>query len=270
MSNNFVVGDFVSCGGCGCNVSIDAAGKMCLQAGGGGGGIIIDGAGCCSTLRCGVNNLVCECYGASLSGCNNQITIQFEINNKIYYLQYCGITKPTVSDKQSLQKGTLLGTTTEDVTSTLYNSRWNREEINMDIEKTKEKEELVLFPIPKKKEKDTDKIKKQKDYDLDDDNDDNDDSDYKKKREKDVYKKEVRTKNPIAAGVIDLLTYPFTDKYDKEGKRIQKRGFVYPTEKKEKQPDPFIKDFFKKYSVTSPKKEKKINEEIEKIKKLMK
>jgi hypothetical protein len=36
MSNNFVVGDFVSSGGLGCNVSIDASGKMCLQAGGGG------------------------------------------------------------------------------------------------------------------------------------------------------------------------------------------------------------------------------------------
>jgi hypothetical protein len=71
MSNNFVVGDFVACGGCGCNVSIDAAGKMCLQAGGGGGGIIVAGTGTNSTIRCGVNNTAAGNAAVSLGGCNN-------------------------------------------------------------------------------------------------------------------------------------------------------------------------------------------------------
>lgn len=68
MANNFVVGNFVGCGGC--TLALDANGKMCVTSGGG-GGIIIAGAGANSTIRCGVNNTAASSFGASLSGCNN-------------------------------------------------------------------------------------------------------------------------------------------------------------------------------------------------------
>jgi len=67
MANNFVIGDFVGCGGC--SLALDANGKMCIGAGGGGGGgIMVLGTGCNSTIRCGVNNVACGDYSASLSG----------------------------------------------------------------------------------------------------------------------------------------------------------------------------------------------------------
>jgi len=71
MANNFVIGDFVGCGGC--SLALDANGKMCIGAGGGGGGgIMVLGTGCNSTIRCGVNNVACGDYSASLGGqCNS-------------------------------------------------------------------------------------------------------------------------------------------------------------------------------------------------------
>jgi hypothetical protein len=84
MSNNFVVGDFVACGGCGCNITIDANGKMCLQSAA--ASVMVAGCGLCSIVGSGCNNVTCgdfsfvgggECnatncnYSIVLGGCCN-------------------------------------------------------------------------------------------------------------------------------------------------------------------------------------------------------
>lgn len=70
MANNFVVGDFVTSGGLGCNVSIDSNGKMCLQSGAT-PSIMVVGSGISSTLRCGISSSANGNYSAVLSGFAN-------------------------------------------------------------------------------------------------------------------------------------------------------------------------------------------------------
>jgi biotin carboxyl carrier protein len=67
--------------------------------------------------------------------CNNQILIAHEINEKTFYLEYCGISKPLVKKGDSVSKGTLLGKTDSDVTVTLYDSNKNKESIDSYKEK---------------------------------------------------------------------------------------------------------------------------------------
>jgi len=59
-------------------------------------------------------------------GCTNQIRIEFNSNNSKYYLEYCGITTPKISKGSSVSKGTILGTTTDDVKVNLYDSKGNK------------------------------------------------------------------------------------------------------------------------------------------------
>lgn len=58
--------------------------------------------------------------------CTNQLSIQFQLNNSWYYLEYCGITNLKVSNGTQVSKGTILGTTTNDVNVTLLNSKGER------------------------------------------------------------------------------------------------------------------------------------------------
>lgn len=55
--------------------------------------------------------------------CRNQTTVKFSSNNNTFYLEYCGITSPTISKGSSVFKGTVLGTTNNDVKVNLLNSR---------------------------------------------------------------------------------------------------------------------------------------------------
>jgi hypothetical protein len=55
--------------------------------------------------------------------CKNQTSVKFTLNNNIFYLEYCGITNLKVSKGNTVSKGTILGTTTEDVKVNLYDSR---------------------------------------------------------------------------------------------------------------------------------------------------
>jgi biotin carboxyl carrier protein len=87
----------------------------------------------------------------------------------------------------------------------------------------------------------------------------------KKEKELDVEKKKKSTEpeyyDPFMAAILGAPSKLFQDKYDKEGNRIEKRfGGVA-----DKQPvDPWVLNFLK-----DPFKRKKVNENIEKIKKLL-
>jgi hypothetical protein len=69
------------------------------------------------------------------SNCDNQVVIEFENNDKVGYLEYCGISTPLVQNGQTVSKGTTIGKTDSDVRVTLYDSNKNRENINTDTEK---------------------------------------------------------------------------------------------------------------------------------------
>ena len=76
----------------------------------------------------------------SNTACMNQIVIEFEDG----YLEYCGITTPSDKLKKKVGVGTVLGTTTSNVTVTLYAHNKRKESIVFDSESqenNKEKEE---------------------------------------------------------------------------------------------------------------------------------
>ena len=65
---------------------------------------------------------VIENYSKSI-WCKNQTTVKFSYSNTYFYLEYCGMTDPKVSKGTTVSKGTVLGTTTEDVKVNLYDAR---------------------------------------------------------------------------------------------------------------------------------------------------
>ena len=69
MSNNFVVGDFVGCGGC--TLALDANGKMCVTSGGGGASVMNAGIGVCSIQGSGLFNSASGNYSFIGGGCCN-------------------------------------------------------------------------------------------------------------------------------------------------------------------------------------------------------
>jgi hypothetical protein len=76
----------------------------------------------------------------SNTSCMNQIVIEFEDG----YLEYCGITSPSDKLKKRVGVGTVLGTTTSNVTVTLYAHNKRKESIVFDSESqenNREKEE---------------------------------------------------------------------------------------------------------------------------------
>ena len=68
--------------------------------------------------------------------CNNRIIIKHEINGEIYYLEYCGITNPLVSNNDKIKRGDVLGASDSDVRVSLRNSSKNQ--ISIDDVKDKE------------------------------------------------------------------------------------------------------------------------------------
>ena len=55
-------------------------------------------------------------------GCGNQLTIKHTIESEVYYLMFCGLDRTDLSQGSSVSKGTELGSLTNDVKVTLYNS----------------------------------------------------------------------------------------------------------------------------------------------------
>lgn len=168
------------------------------------------------------------------SSCKNQITIKNEDNEKIY-LQFCGIDTPSVRDGMFVSEGQVIGKTDSDVEVTLYDSSWNRIHIkdNFEVKKKPEKEK----DVEKGSEKD------------------------KKKTEKERYYTDpaVALMASLPGMAFDKI---FGNRYDeKTGELKQKRwGGVA-----DKRPvDPWVIDAIKKPFT------KKVNEDIEKIKRLLK
>jgi hypothetical protein len=165
------------------------------------------------------------------SSCTNQITIKNEDNRKIY-LQFCGISNPLVRDGQSISIGDVIGKTDSDVEVTMFDSSWN------------------TIPIGSEGIK-TDSPKKDKSL-----------GGEKKKTETDKY-----YSDPLLAMVASLpgkaIEKVFGNKYDeKTGEMTQKRwGGVAD----EREVDPWILNFIK-----DPLGRKKVTENVEKIKRLLK
>ena len=164
------------------------------------------------------------------SSCLNQITIM-NTDNKKFYLQFCGISNPKVRDGQKISVGDVIGHTDTDVEVTMYDSSWNTIQISTDgIDKYTEK----------KKE-----------------------SEEKNKKKNSSEKYYADPLTAMAASIpAKILDKVFGDKYDKKtGEMTQKRwGGVAD----EKPVDPWLLDLIK-----SPFTSKKVNENIERIKKLL-
>lgn len=164
------------------------------------------------------------------SSCTNQITIKNEDGKKVY-LQFCGISNPSVRDGQSISIGDVIGKTDSDVEVTMFDSSWN------------------TMPIGSEGIKDSPK----KDRPSSKDN---------KKTETDKY-----YSDPLLAMVATLpakaIDKVFGNRYDeKTGEMTQKRwGGVAD----EREVDPWILNFIK-----DPLGRKKVTEDVEKIKRLLK
>jgi hypothetical protein len=165
------------------------------------------------------------------SSCTNQITIKNEDNRK-FYLQFCGISSPMVRDGQSISIGDVIGKTDSDVEVTMFDSSWNTMSIGSGGIKT---------DSPKKGDSS---------------------SKEKKKTDTDKY-----YSDPLLFMAASLpgkaIEKVFGNKYDeKTGEMTQKRwGGVAD----EREVDPWILNFIK-----DPLGRKKVTENVEKIKRLLK
>ena len=157
------------------------------------------------------------------SGCVNQLTIENN-DNGTTYLQYCGISSPSLSNGDRVSPGDLLGRTDTDVEVNMFDHTWSKIPITD-----------TSLPAGKK-ETDTDTEKKKK----------SSDPEYW---------------DPFMAALIGAPLKIFQDKYDKEGNRTEKR---YGGVADKKQVDPFVLNFLK-----DPFNRKKVNENIERIKKML-
>lgn len=140
------------------------------------------------------------------SGCKNQITIKINGQDS-KYLQFCGITNPSVRDGESIIEGQLLGQTKDDVEVTLFDPSFKR------ISLTKNTK------ISDKKQK----------------------PEYKDEIKKDVSTK--RYKDPVLAALAQIPFKPFENQYDESGKMKEKRiGLSTDT----RPVDPWILNLLKK------------------------
>ena len=185
-----------------------------------------------------------------ISGCKNQITI--ESVEMGYFLQYCGVTKPRVRDGESVSEGQVIGSMDKnDIAEVLLlNRSYHRENLN-----TKEFERSY--------------------------------SEKKTKRKKPTYREDDDVENvtktntrsytdPAMASLILAPFEIFKNRYDKKTGEMTQKRWAETGEKK--QTDPFVIDaikapfkkvakFFKK---ERNEEDEKLNENIEKIKRLLK
>ena len=157
------------------------------------------------------------------SGCVNQLTIENN-DNGTTYLQYCGISSPSLSNGDRVSPGDLLGRTDTDVEVNMFDHTWSKIPIT----------DTNLSAGKKETETDTEKKKASPD------------SGYW---------------DPFMAAIIGAPLKIFQDKFDKQGNRTEKR---YGGVADKKQVDPFVLNFLK-----DPLNRKKVNENIERIKKML-
>jgi biotin carboxyl carrier protein len=165
-----------------------------------------------------------------ISECPDKIAIEHEINGKKYYLLFCGITKPSVKDGQSVSKGTTLGTTEKDVNVTLYDSKWDREYLSSFMDK-----EVSVA---------------------------------KKEKEKENFDEPIKKKGFEPEGdLAKLMLAPFKlfkNKRNEKGEIVQKR---WARVGEKQQPEPWIKKLSPTYN--HEKQDKKLKENINRIKGLL-
>ena len=70
------------------------------------------------------------------SRCDNQLVINFLIDDNDYYLEYCGLSSVSVRNGESVEKGDLLGLSDSDVTVILYNSIGSKKQIDPNLKST--------------------------------------------------------------------------------------------------------------------------------------
>jgi murein DD-endopeptidase MepM/ murein hydrolase activator NlpD len=157
------------------------------------------------------------------SGCANQLTIENN-DNGTTYLQYCGISSPSLSNGDRVSPGDLLGRTDTDVEVNMFDHTWSKIPIT----------DTSLPAGKKETETETEKKKKSSDPEYWD---------------------------PFMAALIGAPLKIFQDKYDKAGNRTEKR---YGGVADKQQVDPFVLNFLK-----DPFNRKKVNENIERIKKML-
>ena len=185
-----------------------------------------------------------------ISGCKNQITI--ESSDLGYFLQYCGVTRPRVKDGDSISEGQIIGSMDKsDIAEVLLlNRSYHRENLN-----TKEFEKTYS----EKKSK-----RKKSEYVGDDDRE------ITKKSDNRSYT------DPAMASLILAPFEIFKDRYDKKTGELKQKRWAETGEKR--QTDPFVIDAikapFKKVAKLFRKgqneQHEKLNEDIEKIKRLLK
>jgi biotin carboxyl carrier protein len=165
-----------------------------------------------------------------ISDCPDKIAIEHEINGKKYYLLFCGITKPSVKDGQSVSKGTTLGTTEKDVNVSLHDSKWDREYLSSFMDK-----EVSIA---------------------------------KKEKEKENFDKPIKKKGFEPEGdLAKLMLAPFKlfkNKRNEKGEIVQKR---WARVGEKEQPEPWIKKLSPTYN--PEKQDKKLKENINRIKGLL-
>ncbi len=140
------------------------------------------------------------------SGCKNQITIKTNGTDS-KYLQFCGISNPSVRDGDTIVQGQMLGRTNDDVEVTLFNSSFKRISLGKSTKLNNEKEKV----------------------------------NYKDKYKKDDSTK--RYKDPVLAALAQLPFKPFENQYDESGKMKEKRIGLSTDERPV---DPWILNLVKK------------------------
>jgi len=88
--------------------------------------------------------------------CTNKISIEHSIDDKLYYLQFCNISKPEIRDGKKVSKGDIIGSTSSDVTVSLYDKGLNRLNLPTMLNKEINKKEKSTNVISKTKNKDED------------------------------------------------------------------------------------------------------------------
>lgn len=169
-------------------------------------------------------------------GCKNQITIFHDVNGKEYHLEFCGISNPYVKNRDFVSQGTILGKTGDDVTVTLYDDKWKRTDLKrMSKVETSSKEE------------------NQKNKNIKNGSD-------KVKKPITPYRLKSGYQDPTVDLLGSILTYPFRAYERKKEDKSKASKFASPTSRNQPEPG-FLLNMFKK---------KKVDENIERIKKLLK
>jgi hypothetical protein len=169
------------------------------------------------------------------SNCKNQVVIEHEIDKRRHYLQFCNITEPNVRQGKEISKGESLGKTSDDVKVSLFDLGWDKKDlVRMMDKEIKSPVKSVVNPSTQStidSKKDKKKGSKKKDDDKD-------------------RKEPMKYYDPFI---------PFL---------LKKVNDVIPSiSKNKKGEEPKITNFFKKNSLSLS--DKKVNEDIERIKRLL-